>query len=178
MEGYFMAQVMLFAGNFAPRNWAFCEGQLMAIAQNEALFALIGTTYGGDGRTTFALPDLRGRTPVGTGQGPGLSDFSPGQAGGANSATLTTNNLAPHTHGVSVQIAASTGNGTVNTPDQNVPANTSGPVYAAAAGATGQLAGVSGSAMPSGSNQPVNLVQPYLAMHFVICLYGIFPSRN
>lgn len=178
MEGYFIAQVMLFAGNFAPRNWALCQGQLMAISENDALFALIGTTYGGDGRTTFALPDLRGRSPIGTGQGAGLSSFPLGAKGGINDVTLTTNNLAQHTHGATMSVAASTGNGTANTPNQNVPANTPNPVYAPAAGASAHLGGVSATAGQTGGSQPVNVVQPYLAMNFVICLYGIFPSRS
>lgn len=173
-----MAQVMLFAGNFAPLNWAFCEGQLMAISENEALFALIGTTYGGDGITTFGLPDLRGRSAVGTGNGPGLSPMSLGEQGGSNSVTLTNANLASHTHAGHLKVAASTGNGTSTSPSKNIPAGSSDKPYAPASSAGGHLAGVTASTGVSGGNQPLDIVQPYLAMHYVICLYGIFPSRN
>lgn len=177
MEGY-IAQIIWFGGNFAPRAWAFCEGQLLAISSNEALFSLIGTIYGGNGRTTFALPDFRGRVPVGAGNGPGLSNYKLGQRGGANNVTLTVGNLASHMHQVMPKVAVSTGNATTDEPDGNVLAGTSANTYAAAAGANGQLAGVSATETPAGGNQPVSLVQPFLGMNFIICLQGIYPSRS
>lgn len=101
MEGY-IAQIILFAGTFAPRGWAFCQGQILSISQNTALFSLLGTTYGGNGQTTFALPDLRGRAPIGTGQGPGLSSISLGQMAGTENVTLLITQLPAHTHTVTV----------------------------------------------------------------------------
>lgn len=173
-----MAQVMLFAGNFAPLNWAYCNGQLQAIADNPALFALLGTTYGGDGQQTFALPDLRGRTPLGVGQGSGLSSIALGQVGGAVAVTLTQGQLATHTHVASLKAGVSGANGTLPLPVNNIPANTQTAVYAAASGANGLMGGVTGSMSMVGGTTPVDLTQPYLAMNFVICTQGIFPSRN
>ena len=109
----FIGQIMMFSGNFAPRGWAFCDGQLLAIAQNSALFSIVGTTYGGDGRTTFGLPDLRGRTPVHQGNGPGLPPVSLGQKGGAASTTLIVQNLPAHTHAATVTENLSVGVSTV-----------------------------------------------------------------
>ncbi|MBK8968312.1 MAG: tail fiber protein [Saprospiraceae bacterium] len=177
MEGY-LAQIIWFGGNFAPRAWAYCQGQLLAIASNEALFSLIGTIYGGDGRTTFALPDFRGRIPVGAGNGPGLSNINLGQRGGAEQVTLTVNNLASHTHQVTAKIAVSTGNATTDEPDGNVLAGTTASTYAAASTANGQLAGVSATETSAGGNQPINIMQPYLGMNFIICIQGIYPSRS
>src|SRR6478672_10112699 len=98
MSEPFLAEIIMFAGNFAPRGWAFCQGQILSIAQNTALFSLLGTTYGGNGQTTFALPDLRGRVPVGTGQGPGLSNYDLGQVSGSESVTLTVSQMPAHNH--------------------------------------------------------------------------------
>lgn len=174
----FIAQVMIFAGNFAPRGWALCEGQLLPIAQFTLLFSLVGTTYGGDGRTTFGLPDLRGRAPIGVGHGPGLSDYRWGQKGGSENTTLTTNNLPAHNHAINAEVGVSTGNGTTDEPDGNVLAGTSGPTYAAAASANGKLGGVSARAASTGGGQSINNMQPYLAMYYIIALEGIFPSRS
>ena len=177
MEGY-MAQILMFAGNFAPKSWAFCQGQLLSISSNSALFSLLGTTYGGDGRTTFGLPDFRGRIPVGTGDGPGLSDYQLGQRAGTESTTLTVAQMPSHSHQVTPQLVVSTGNGTTDEPDGNVLAGTSTPTYAPATSANGKLAGLSATETPAGGSQPFSIVQPYLAMNFVICIYGIFPSRS
>lgn len=177
MEGT-IATIYMFAGNFAPRSWAFCQGQLLSIAENQALFSLIGTIYGGDGVTTFALPDFRGRVPVGVGDGPGLSDYVEGQSGGAEQTTMTVAQMPAHTHTVTPQVAVSTGNGTTDEPDSNVLAGTSSPTYAAAGSANGKLAGVSATETPAGGSQPFGIIQPYLAMNFVICLEGIYPSRS
>ncbi len=177
MEPY-IAQVLFFAGNFAPRGWAYCDGSLLPISQYEALFSLIGTIYGGDGVTTFALPDFRGRVAVGAGDGPGLSDYQLGQRGGIEHTTLTVNQLPSHTHQVNIQLVVSTGNGTSDEPDGNVLAGTSTPTYAAANSANGKLAGISATDTPVGGNQSFNIVQPYLAMNYIICLEGIYPSRG
>lgn len=177
MEGT-MATIIMFAGNFAPKNWMLCQGQLLSIASNTALFSLLGTTYGGDGRTTFALPDFRSRVPVGTGNGPGLSDYRLGQKSGAEKATLSIAQMPSHTHQVTAQVAVSTGNGTTDEPDTNVLAGTTSNTYAAASSANGKLGGVTASDSPTGGNQPFSIVQPYLAMNFVICAQGIFPSRS
>jgi microcystin-dependent protein len=172
MSEPFIGQIMLFAGNFAPRGWAFCNGQLLSIAQNTALFAILGTTYGGNGQTTFALPDLRGRVPVGPGQGPSLPNYNLGEQGGANSVTLTTAQMPAHTHAAS----AATGSGTSATPANNVWAGSSqrDAIYASTPGTTMHPAAISAV----GNSQPHENMQPYTAINYIIALEGIFPSRN
>ena len=169
MSEPFLAEIVLFAGNFAPRGWAFCQGQILSIAQNTALFSLLGTTYGGNGQTTFALPDLRGRVPIGTGQGPGLSSFSLGQVGGAETHTLTVQELASHNHVVN----ASNGGASATRPSGNFPAG--GGSYASASDGTTMNAAMIGNA---GGSQPFDLHTPYLALNYIIAVQGIFPSRN
>jgi microcystin-dependent protein len=163
----FLASIILFAGNFAPRGWAFCNGQILSIAQNTALFSLLGTTYGGNVQTTFALPDLRGRAPLSAGQGPGLASYSLGEVGGVESVTLLSTQMPVHTHS---QPAAS-GQQTTNRPNGAVPAR--GGVYASSC---------DGAALdptsPAGGNQPHENRPPYLALNYIIALEGIFPSRN
>ena len=168
-----LASILIFAGNFAPKGWAFCNGQLLAINQNQALFALLGTTYGGNGQTTFALPDLRGRVPIHFGQGPGLSNYDLGQAGGAENTTLTVNNLPAHNHplhatseGGSTSAPAGAYLGNTGALDREY--NISGTSVTMNAGAIGA----------TGASQPFSNVQPYLAINFIIALQGIFPSRN
>jgi microcystin-dependent protein len=178
----YMANVTIFAGTFAPRGWMFCNGQLLAIAQYDALFALIGTTYGGDGQTTFALPDLRSRVAINTGQGGGLSNYIIGQAGGTESITVTTNQLPTHTH----SFISLTGNpgasgiaGTANIATGNVPALTTNIQSYDSAGAASLLQSSMNTTTPiSGGNQPMEILPPYLAMNYIICVEGIFPSRN
>jgi microcystin-dependent protein len=172
MSEPFIGQITLFAGNFAPRGWAFCDGQILFIAQNTALFSLLGTTYGGDGRTNFALPDLRGRAPVHMGQGPGLSLYVLGQVGGTENQTLTVNQIPAHAH--TTQVFSNTDPATSTTPTNTFLANSGEvPIYANSSNQT--LAGpTTGS---SGANQPFNNVQPYLALNYIIALQGIFPSR-
>lgn len=166
----FIAQVIPYAFQFTPRFFARCDGQLMAINQNQALFALIGTIYGGNGQTTFALPDLRSRVPMHPGTG-----FQMGQAGGQENQTLTVAELPTHTHTVpAAQAPCSTGPGTNNNPSARFPGVTTRPLYADAA--NGSLAGAASS--PAGSNQPHPNVQPCLTVNFCIALQGIFPSRN
>lgn len=158
----------MFGFNFAPRSWAFCDGQLLPISQNTALFSLLGTTYGGDGRTTFALPDLRGRVPLHEGTGPGLSSYLLGQKGGLENVTLTTAQIPAHTH--SPQCSSDDPNS--GSPANGFPAAVGTPIYSttqnASMGATGSAGG-----SQSHENRP-----PYLALNFCIALQGIFPSRN
>lgn len=182
MEGT-IAEIRMFAGNFAPRTWLFCNGQTISIAQNTALFSLLGTTFGGNGQTTFALPDLRGRVPVGTGTGPGLPNVQLGEVGGLNSVTLLGTNLPAHSHTVTASgsLACKSGAGNSDTPTGNIPASSaSDEIYAAPAGSTGTMApmNVTGTTSSAGSNFPVSVMQPYLGMNYIICQFGIFPSRN
>ncbi len=177
MEGT-IAEIRMFAGNFAPRNWAFCSGQIMPISQNTALFSILGTTYGGNGQSTFALPDLRGRVPVGTGQGPGLPYVTLGEVSGIPTNTLNLSQIPAHTHAMT----ASADGPTLNTAAGNSLASQSRAnggtmpnVYAP--GATSPVA-MASQTSASGGNQPFSIMQPYLGMNYIICLYGIFPSRN
>lgn len=174
MSEPFIGQMMIVGFNFAPKGWALCDGQLLPIAQNTALFSLLGTTYGGDGRTTFALPDMRGRSPIEPGRGPGLSIYTWGEEGGTEDVTLTLSQLPVHNHQMSaynqVGNAFSPSNATwaedaaataitYSTEDPNVPMSMS------AIGNTG-------------GSQPHTNIQPYLAMYFCIALVGLYPSRS
>jgi microcystin-dependent protein len=178
MEGT-IAEIRLFAGNFAPRSWAFCQGQILSIAQNTALFALLGTTYGGNGQTTFALPDFRGRVAIGTGQGPGLAPIILGQAAGEASVTLITTQIPAHNHPISGSASglANNANPTGNSLGIGVVSSGNAPVnmYNTAAPSAALNAQTCGL---TGGNQPHNNMQPYLGMNYIICLEGIFPSRN
>lgn len=168
----FIGELKMFAGNFAPRGWALCEGQLLSISENQALFSILGTTYGGDGRTTFALPDLRGRTPVGAGRGPGLSEVRQGRKMGAETTTLTTQNLPSHNHRISVDLPT---HNFEESGEDLMPGN------AALLGVNNPVNGKiheEFSTVHNGGNQPFNNVQPSLGMSFIICLQGIFPSRS
>jgi microcystin-dependent protein len=173
MSEPFVGEIRMFAGNFAPRGWAFCDGQLLAVSQNDALFSLLGTIYGGDGRTTFGLPDLRGRIPVHAGQGPGLSERRLGAKGGEEKVTLTVQQLPAHTH--SVQGTNDTADAT--TPAGNVPAQSTivdlytPPTTADQSFATQAVSNV------GGSQSHTNLM-PFLCVHFIIALFGIYPSRH
>lgn len=176
MEGT-IGEIRLFAGNFAPKNWALCQGQILAIQQNTALFSILGTTYGGNGQTTFGLPDFRGRVGIGVGQGPGLSNYILGQVQGTENMTLTQNNLPPHVHQqtasgnepsqntASGAALASNGRST-NPPMPNIYAAASNPVN------------MGSTTAPAGAGQPFSIVQPVLGMNYIICLFGVFPSRN
>ena len=169
----FLGEIKMFAGNFAPKGWAFCQGQLLLIAQNQALFALLGTTYGGDGRTTFALPDLRGRVPVGFGQGLGLSNRVIGEQFGSELVTLNINQMPSHNHTVN----AVTTEGNQNLPTNSLPANTKAldKEYSDANANTTMKATM---VNPTGGNQPFGVTQPSLGVNFIIALQGIYPSRN
>jgi microcystin-dependent protein len=168
----FLAEVKMFAGNFAPRGWAKCEGQLLPISQNTALFSLIGTIYGGDGRSTFALPDLRGRVPVGVGNGSGLPTVSQGARFGNATTTLNSTNLPQHTH----QAYGVTEVGSSSDPSGNLPANTK--VFDNEYG-TGTLTPMNAGMIDNtGSSQSFENRPPSLGMNYIICLSGIYPSRN
>lgn len=180
----YYAQVTVFAGNFAPRNWALCNGQLMSIAQNTALFSLIGTFYGGNGQTTFGLPDLRGRCAIHWGQGAGLPNVDLSEMSGVETVTLLQNQIPIHNHtfqSASGGQAASTVPGTTDIPTNNYPAtvNGSGNEYSTSPSA----ATLGPSSTPAqtnitGGSQSFNIRPPFLAMNYIICLFGIFPSRN
>lgn len=176
----YLSNVTIFAGNFAPLNWSFCNGALVSIAQNTALFSLIGTIYGGDGQTTFALPDLRGRFAVHPGQGPGLPVFDLGEVGGSENTTLLITNLPAHNH-VVTSVTGSPGAyldaGGANAPGGAVPAIV-----------TNRYSSISDNPMAPtivntltpvvGANSPVSNLSPYIAMNYIICVEGIYPSRN
>jgi microcystin-dependent protein len=174
MTEAYIGSIVLFAGNFAPRGWAFCQGQLLPIAQNSALFSILGTTYGGNGQTTFALPDLRGRAPIGTGQGPGLTNVALGQQAGSESVTLTVSQMPAHNHLVACDAAAADN----AVPTNNYPGNPGSLSGATLYGPTPTA--TMGPAMISaaGGSQPFSVQQPYLGLNYIICLEGIFPSRN
>jgi microcystin-dependent protein len=170
MEGT-LAEIRLFAGNFAPLYWMECEGQLLSIAENTALFSLLGTTYGGDGQVTFALPDFRGRVPVGTGNGQGLSPIDLGEMSGSNIITLLNTNLPAHTHALN----ASSGAGNSTSPSANVLAVSTVNEY----GATPPNQSLAqGSIGVTGNSSPVSVKNPYLGLIYVICTEGIYPSRS
>ena len=169
----FLGQIIMFGGNFAPRGWAFCSGQLLAISGNSALFSILGTIYGGDGQTTFALPDLRGRAPMHPGSGSGLTPRVLGEKGGAESATLSTTQMPSHNH--PIQVVVSTANGEEATPAGNVIASHTDAFNTTAT--SGQnLGGVSSSLQ--GGTQAHNNMQPYQTVNFIIALQGTYPSRN
>lgn len=173
MDTPFLGMIAMFGFNFAPRGWAFCNGQILPIAQNTALFSLLGTTYGGNGQTTFALPDLRGRVPVGQFQGPGLSDYSLGQVAGSETVTLISTQIPAHTHTLNGITEA----GTSATPTGNLPANTG--ALDKEYGTPGTLTAMGAQAIGNtGGSQPHSNIQPYLAINYCIALQGIFPSRN
>jgi microcystin-dependent protein len=177
MSEPFLAEIVMFAGNFAPRGWAFCQGQILSIAQNTALFSLLGTTFGGNGQTTFALPDLRGRVPVGTGQGPGLPRVDLGQVAGEPTHTLIITEMPAHNH--SAQAAGNSNAGNSTNPSGNTWASSTNRdnVYVNAA-PNGPMASNTVTVGISGGSQPHNNMQPYLGINFIIAIEGIYPSRN
>ncbi|WP_339763985.1 tail fiber protein [uncultured Hoeflea sp.] len=172
MSEPFVGEIRMFAGNFAPRGWAFCDGQLLAVSQNDALFSLLGTIYGGDGRTTFGLPDVRGRVPLHQGTGPGLSSRRLGSKGGSESETLTTNQLASHSH----DFMANTAMATDENPEGRVVAQGAGVnFYRGESQSTSMASDM--IAHTGGSRSHTNLM-PTLCIHFIIALFGIYPSRQ
>ena len=175
----YLGEIRMFAGNFAPRGYALAQGQLLSISQNTALFSILGTTYGGNGQTTFALPDLRGRAPIGQGQGPGLSSRDLGEVGGTETVTQTVSQMAMHTH-------PATARGT-NAPATHirpqgrvlakVDPTTVANVYAAGP-ADVDMAPDALSVGTAGASQPLPIMSPFLGINFIVCLEGIFPPRN
>jgi microcystin-dependent protein len=180
MDQPYIGVIFAHAGTFAPRDWALCQGQLQSIAENDTLYALIGTNFGGDGVQTFGLPDLRGRVPVGQGQGPGLSNYIIGQIAGNENVTVLSTQMPSHNHPLNV--VNSQGNATVPTSSSFVagtysgtggttaPINFYGTTSGAALGAS--TIGIAGNGLP------ISIIQPVLATQYIISLFGIFPSRN
>lgn len=168
----FIGQIMIFGGTFPPKNWAFCDGSLLPIANFSALFSILGTMYGGNGTTTFALPDLRGRVPIGMGQGPGLSVYTEGEMGGEANHTLVTQEMPQHNHGVTV--ASSNSEASFPQPGGNIPA--SAQAYQEVSAADGALGGV--TCAIAGGGQAHNNMQPYTAMNYIIALQGVYPPRS
>ena len=169
-----LAGMCVFAGDFAPRSWAFTHGQLLPIAQNTALFSLLGTIYGGDGRTSFGLPDTRGRAVIGAGQGPGLSNYRLGDSGGAETVTLTTGQMPAHTH--SVAPSALSGQGNTDTPTNAVPARV--PRQSLYSSATPDVSMGATTSSSAGSGQSHENRGPFIAMNWIIARQGVYPSRN
>ncbi|GAB1309574.1 tail fiber protein [Urechidicola sp. KH5] len=168
-----LGEIKMFAGNFAPRGWALCNGQLLPISQYSALFSILGTTYGGDGRTTFALPDLRGRAPIHSGTGPGLMTKTLGQKGGQENVMLTIANLPSHTH--DVRAVAEEGDSSLPKGKLLGSTQTGNDAYSNySPNATMNKAMISNT----GGGQQVNNMQPYLTVNYIIALQGIYPSRN
>ena len=177
MEGT-IATILMFAGNFAPKAWSFCDGSTINIASNTALFSLLGTTYGGNGTTNFKLPDLRGRVALGAGQGPGLSNYNLGQMGGAEKVTLTVNQMPAHTHAAGAVAIAVSDSASAKTAAGNILGTPSTPIYATRDQGNANYGGFSAQVLNSGGSQPISTIQPYESVYFVICTYGIFPSRS
>jgi microcystin-dependent protein len=172
MADPFVAEIRIFPFNFAPKGWAWCDGQLLPLSQNTALFSLLGTTYGGNGKSNFALPDLQGRAPMHPGQGPGLSLHDLGETGGSQTVTLLESEIPSHSHA----LTASRADGIEGGPTGQLLATGIGVAAYAAPGATTQL---DPSALAtSGGDQPHNNMQPYLTFYFCIALQGVFPPRS
>lgn len=166
----YVGQLILVPYNFAPNGWMLCQGQLVSISQYEVLFQLIGTTYGGDGQQTFALPDLRGRSAIGAGSGPGLQTYVQGQVGGAEQVTLTVQQIPTHSHAFACTAASATS----GVPNGGVPA--AGLQEYSTGAPTGNMN--AGMMLPVGGSQPHDNRQPYLTLNWCISLYGVFPSQS
>jgi microcystin-dependent protein len=177
MSNPFIGQMIMFGGNFAISGWALCDGQIQSIAQNNALFALIGTTYGGDGTNTFNLPDLRGRLPIHQGTGPGLSTYVIGESGGTETVLLNSAAMASHQHSLVATLNTATSNlpagGLLATPPQPSPGETA--LYQSGSATTGSLVQTTG---PAGGNVAHDNIMPYACVSLLIALFGVFPSRN
>lgn len=173
MSDQFVAEIRIFPFNFPPTGWAFCDGQLMPISQNTALFSLLGTTYGGDGKSTFALPDLQGNAPMQPGQGQGLSQRFLGEIGGSESLTLLVSEIPVHTH--ALRASEFPGDKTVPGPNSSLATSTGGALYVTP---TPPLTPMAFQTLPpAGGGLPHNNMQPYLTLNFCIALQGIFPQR-
>lgn len=180
MEGT-IGEIRMFAGTFNPRTWAFCNGQLISISTNTALFSILGTTYGGNGQTNFALPDFQGRVAVGTGTGPGLPNIQLGQKAGTPTVTLTTANMPAHNHQVVGNITMQANAGTDGqTDDPNNRRLSGASIYTNLTNEPANMAPIAVN-LPTtiaGNSQPFSIMPPYLGMNYIICMFGIFPSRN
>lgn len=171
----YIGEIRMFAGNFAPRNWAFCEGQTLNIADNDALYSLLGTTYGGNGQTTFGLPDMRGRLPINQGHGPGLTSRILGQKGGVEYVTLTVDQMPEHQHNPQ----ASTVDANQSQPIGTVLANTATNLYTEAEDGFPSAVDMNSSMLvQQGGNQKHLNIQPVLGLNFIISLQGIYPPRS
>ncbi len=171
MSQPFIGEIRMFGGNFAPAGWQFCDGQLLPISENDALFTLIGTTYGGDGQETFALPDLRGRVPLHMGTGQDGISYQIGQQGGVEEVTLTIQQIPSHTH----PLLASNTTASTQTPGGNIPAQGAGQIYTSA---NSPITLAPQAVAPDGGSQPHSNIQEYLTISFIISLFGIFPSQT
>ncbi len=169
----YIGEIILFGGNFAPKGWATCDGQLLSIQQNTALFSILGTTYGGNGVTNFALPDLRGRVPVHAGTGPGLSTYVEGEVSGSENVTLLGPELAMHSH--TVKVSGTGADESVSSPGGNILAGFQG--YGPAGSADGSQLGKV-TCGPIGGNGPHNNIQPYQCVTYIIAMVGLFPPRS
>lgn len=174
-----IGEIRTFAGNFAPRGWALCNGQILPISQYTALFSILGVTYGGNGTSTFALPNLQGSVPLGAGNGPGLTPRVLGEIGGAESVTVLTTEMPAHTHGVKLASNSNPAQATVTSPanayyGSTDPNNNGATLYSTVSNAA---MGPSAS-QPAGGSQPHNNIQPSLAVSYIICMEGIFPVRG
>lgn len=176
----FIGQIIIFGGNFAPRGWALCDGQLLAISENSALFSILGTTYGGDGRTTFGLPDLRGRVPMHAGSGPGRTPRALGSASGSETNTLTVNQLPSHHHEAKAAVhqKASVNKANNHSPKGAYPAYSEQLSYNDTPNDTMGESKVELKIDHTGSNQPINNVQPFQCVNYIIALQGVYPSRS
>ncbi len=184
MSDPFVGEIRVVGFNFQPKGWASCDGRLLPIQQYSALFALLGTTFGGNGTTTFALPDYRGRSPVGMGNGPGLAPVVQGEMAGTQSVTILPTQMPMHTHMATGMESAFTGDGTATSPQGAIPAIAVDSVggqctsYAAASAADATMAPIAITVQPAGGSQPLPILNPFLGSNFIIALEGIFPSRN
>jgi microcystin-dependent protein len=180
MEGT-IGEIRMFAGTFAPRTWAFCNNQLISIAQNTALFSILGTTYGGNGQTTFALPDFRGRVAVGTGTGPGLPNIQLGQMAGTPTVTLLTTNMPAHNHALTGSVTMVANGGTDGmTDDPNGRRLAGANIYTSFTSEPATMVPLQSNLTVgvNGGSQPFSIMPPYLGMNYIICMFGIFPSRD
>lgn len=176
-----MSEIRMFAGNFAPKSWAFCQGQILAINTNQALFALLGTMYGGNGVSTFALPNFAGRTAMGTGSGAGIDSWTLGEVDGTPTVTLLNSNLPMHNHASgteTVSIKTFSEGGNTGAPSDATLASLQGLYSSQPADTALRPTTAAFSLSVTGGNQPISIQQPFLGMNYIICLYGIFPSRS